>query len=591
MGDYRAIARAVFYLQLVSIWNALRLRLRRLRQPKYAFGALIGAAYIYFFFIRNALRGSSRLPFEGIDTTAYLDAVASVVLLLIMLGSWIVPSKRAALQFTEAEVAFLFPAPVTRRMLIHYRLLRAQTGILFTSLVLVLLFRRGAAFGGSQLLHGIGWWLILSTLNLHLIGASFAREQMLGLGLTTWRRRALIVLLLGAIGLACWWWLRTRMPMPSEDEVKTLPALLGYAARVLAMPPLSWMLAPFHWLVAPFFAHDGIAFLRALGPALALLIAHYVWVVRSDVSFEEASIDAARRRSEQLVAMRSGRMRLGNAAIKARSAPFRLAPEGFAPLAFLWKNLIAMGPFYRFRTWAIACVLVILGTSWVASDPVRLPLLQVLGMFSLAVGVWIVIAGPMFMQREVRQTLGQLDILKSYPLRGWQIVLGELLTPMTVMAFAQWLLLLTAALCFGYQQGKLSAGVQMISVGAPAIALIAAPMSGLMLCIPFAGLLYFPAWMEGSGRIGGGVEAIGQRMMFVGGFLVVLVVSLLPAALFGFLAWLMLRAFLGMNWALWLAAVVVSAVLVLEFAAAVDWLGRRLERFDFSQELDKMHRE
>jgi hypothetical protein len=32
-----------------------------------------------------------------------------------VLLAWMIPHERAALTFTEAEVAFLFPAPVTRR--------------------------------------------------------------------------------------------------------------------------------------------------------------------------------------------------------------------------------------------------------------------------------------------------------------------------------------------------------------------------------------------------------------------------------------------------------------------------------------------
>ena len=47
---------------------------------------------------------------------------------------WLLPRSRAALTFSEAEIAFLFPAPIKRRTLIHYRWINTQLRILFTSL-------------------------------------------------------------------------------------------------------------------------------------------------------------------------------------------------------------------------------------------------------------------------------------------------------------------------------------------------------------------------------------------------------------------------------------------------------------------------
>ena len=80
---------------------------RRLREPLAPWR--IGAAVGLFFAAKY---------------TALLSA--PLLLLVIVVGSWILPNSRAALQFTEAEVAFLFPAPVSRRKLIHFKLLRSQ---------------------------------------------------------------------------------------------------------------------------------------------------------------------------------------------------------------------------------------------------------------------------------------------------------------------------------------------------------------------------------------------------------------------------------------------------------------------------------
>eukprot|EP01035_Chromulina_nebulosa_P055190 gene55190-75625_t len=45
--------RALLYLRLTSLRNGLVSRLKRLRQPKYFFGAIAGFAYFYFIFFRQ----------------------------------------------------------------------------------------------------------------------------------------------------------------------------------------------------------------------------------------------------------------------------------------------------------------------------------------------------------------------------------------------------------------------------------------------------------------------------------------------------------------------------------------------------------
>ena len=583
---------AYAYLQWMTVRNALVQRVRRLQQPKYLLGAIVGAAYFYLIFFRNTARsgrsgGAARAFALPPEFALQLATVGALVLLVIVVLAWIIPTSRAALQFTEAEVAFLFPAPLTRRMLIHFKLLRSQLGILVSAFFLSLIFRRASFLGGNQLLHATGWWLILSTLNLHFIGASFVREYLLDLGVNPLRRRILVLTGVSAAALGCWWWLRASVPLPAEADTASFTTLVQYAGRILGQPPVSWILAPFRAVVSPFFAADAGAFTAALGPALLILVAHYFWVVRSDVSFEEASIDVARQRTAKVEAVRSGNWRARRLPTKPRPVPFKLSPHGFAPVAFLWKNLIAHGPFFRLRTWFVACAIVIAGVQWLAADPERQPLLKAVGAITSVIGGYLFLAGPMFMRREVRQTLTQLDITKAYPLKGWQIVLGELLSPMAVMTFVQWLMLLVVALSFGATGG--SGWLTMVNtvVGALGIFLIAPPLCGLMLCIPYAGVLFFPAWADASGAGGGGVEVMGQRLIFFAGYLVVLVLALIPAAGLGAIGFIIGQWLTGVPLALVLAALIAGAVLAAELAAAVWWLGERLERFDVALELPR----
>jgi ABC-2 type transport system permease protein len=48
---------ALFYLQYHSARNRLVARFKRLKQPKYLFGAIAGGIYFYFYFFRYLFRG------------------------------------------------------------------------------------------------------------------------------------------------------------------------------------------------------------------------------------------------------------------------------------------------------------------------------------------------------------------------------------------------------------------------------------------------------------------------------------------------------------------------------------------------------
>lgn len=593
MSNATTLFRTFVYLQAMTVFNLMRQRLRRLRQPRYLIGAIAGLAYLYMAFfshrwdhyVRNDASAAKRWTTDPALHGLLVDGTGAVLLLVALLA-WLLPTGRAALRFTEAEIAFLFPAPLTRRTLIHFRLLRAQLGILFTALLMSFI-ARNASGGAHPLLHAAGWWLMLSTLRLHFLVASFGREWLLDLGVHVWLRRALAAAVAITLFGGSIWWISQQDSPPDIASFSDLPRLQGYLAGVLATPPLSWALTPFAWLAAPMFATDASTFLRALPLAVGLLIAHYLWVLRFDTAFEEASLEAAQRRAAYVAGLRSGR-RIGwrHAPQKARSAPFALAPTGFAPLAFLWKGLIALGRFYRLRNWVIACGVSIAGLRWLAANPDMQPTLTLIGGAALSLSAWLFVLGPMFAQQGLRRMFQHLDVLKASPLPGRQIVLGELMTPVVAITAVQWLLLLICGLSFwpsaqGGPFGRVDLVVTLISAAA-----LSPLLCGLMLCVPFTGMLLFPAWLVGPpGESRGGIEMIGQRLIFLAGYVLVLLLALLPAALSSALAFFATQWLDGSSAiALALAAMVAVALLTTEGLLVVAWLGRRVDRLDLSLE-------
>ena len=589
MSNVATVFRAFSYLQALSLYNGVRQRLTRLRQPKYLLGAIAGVAYFYFFVIRHVFEGPALGPAQmnamPSEFAPLFSAFAGAGLLVCVIIAWLLPSDRAALKFSEAEVAFLFPAPLSRVALIQFSLLRSQLAIFFSSFLMSLVLRKGGSLGGSAWHHALGIWLVLATLKLHFIGASFGRERLLDLGMRPALRLAVGLLIVAIVGSACWWWMKSSIAPPIKGQMDDFRDVAGYLGTVLSTPPLDWLLLPFKALAAPFFAADGGDFYTALLPAGLLLVAHYLWVVRSHVSFEEASMDHARRRAEKMQARRDGKSGPRNTPAKPRVAPFKLAPKGFAPIAFLWKGLIAAGSFWRLRNWLLVSALVVAFSLWLGADPARRPFLKVVGIFAGMLSIWLLIVGPMFMQRGLRRTFEYLDVLKASPLRGWQIALGELLSPMAMMAFAQWLLLLVLVTCFVQRPSEGLMSAPNIISAAIGIALVNLPLCGLMLCLPFAGMLVFPAWLISAGGREAGVEVMGQRLIFVGLYIITMALALLPAAITGAIAFLLVNLVAPMPAALLVGATCAAVVLGIEFAAVVRWLGGRVDRIDVAMEL------
>ena len=269
-------------------------------------------------------------------------------MLTILLLAWIIPHQRAALTFTEAEVAFLFPAPISRRGLIHFKLLRSQVAILFTTLLLTLVTNR---FGGLVWIHAAGWWLILSILSLHMLGSSFALTMLMDRGISNWQRRLGILALVLALAGTVIVWGRQTMPAFDLSRFEDLQAVQDYAQQVLTAGPLPYLLYPVRLVVRPCLAPNALAFLYALGPALLLLLLHYAWVVRSNVAFEEASVEASRKLAEKVAAVRAGNWQAAQQQVKRRRPPFKLRPSGPPAVALLWKNLISAGQAFTLRVW------------------------------------------------------------------------------------------------------------------------------------------------------------------------------------------------------------------------------------------------
>ncbi len=576
---------ALLYLQYHSIRNRTVMRIKRLKQPKYLVGGIVGGLYFYWYFFRVLFvrpgRGHAVALLASPGNLALYESLGALILLTILLLAWIFPHQRAALTFTEAEVAFLFPAPVSRRGLIHFKLLRSQTAILFTTLLLTLVTNR---FGGKAWIHAAGWWLIFSILNLHFLGSSFARTMLLDRGITNWQRRlwilALVFLMAGVVII----WARQAMPTFELSRFENLDAIKDYALQVLTAGPLPYLLYPLRLVVRPYLAPNALAFCYALGPALLLLLAHYWWVVRSNVAFEEASVEASRKLAEKVASVRAGNWQAAQRKPRRKRSPFKLRPVGPPAVALLWKNLISAGQAFSLRVWVSLAVFAACASAGIGQAAGGSGLRSALGMIAAMLMCWSLLIGTQFLRQDFRQDLPLADILKTYPLRSWQLALGELLAPAAALTGIQWFLLILVVGLF-WQPAAAKMGWRCwLGLGFGA-ALIIPLLDLITLQIPNAAALLFPAWFQASKGGGQGIEVMGQRLIFMIGQMLAFIVALIPAAALSAGVFFLVKMLFSMATAIPLASIAAAIVLAVEAALGVMLLGWLFERFDVSAEI------
>jgi hypothetical protein len=526
------------------------------------------------------------LPSQASNPLTLSPLIGAIVLLVLLAGrvilTWLSPQENPGLRFSEADIGFLFAAPVTRRMLIQYNLLSSQFTILLSSLCLTLIADRWSYLGGNPLTHAIGWWVILSTVNLQFVGAPLTLAQISRRGVSGPNRRIVGAALLGLFVAASAFFVWRHAHPPGPSDMAGPAQKIAYAASLLDVGPLHGLLALLKVVFGPFLAPGWRAFLFALGPALLLLAAQYFWVVRMETSFEEGSIALAHKTAQSVAARREGRQVFNPAPNKTRREPFRLADRGWPEFAFLWKNLLSTWSGFKPRTLLVTAFVILLSSKELLRHQAGRDIMAVLGVLVCMLAGFTVVLGPQYFRQDLRGDLANADILKTYPLPGWRVVLGELLAPIAILACLWWLELL--ALGFALPgPAWMTPGLRLpffLCLG-----VLAPPICALQLLVPNAGALLFPAWFQVSRNRTIGIDAVGQRLIFMFGLLLATAVALLPVVLAAGLLIFATQWLIGLGAAMAIATAAALAILIGELGLGIWWLGSRFEKFDPATDL------
>lgn len=559
------MTRAFIEVALRSFKNRIVSRVRRLRDPRYAVGALFGLVYFGWIFFRN--RGAAKIWNMPIAGELRADVV-SIVFLAILLFAWAMPGDSGGLEFSEAEIQFLFPAPLRRRDLLLYKIIRAQPQVMTSAAIF--------SFLGATRGKFVGLWIVFSVLSVYMMLVALGRARLRLMGINFLVRFAVVAavaIVLGILGFRIVRGLLIDVHNVTPASIAKLvePAFHHPAVRIVLFFPRAFAGAVFPASMTMLLI--SCAVLLPLGAVLFFL------ADRLNVSFEEGSLVRAQRRHErlqQMQARRGGRHIL----FKRARAPFRLAPTGRAETAIVWKNSVAV-----MRTSSPMLIIIPLIFAVLIGVAVAMPeSREGIGFTMVMWTVLLPFIGPNIFTNDLRLDLPRLEVLKSYPLTGDGIVAAEIAAPLVIIAALELLAIACAWTVLGVT-GKMSgvAGAQF----AICALLLAVPVVALQLLIRNAVPVIFPAWAARTKEDPRGFVLTGQRLLLVIGNLFVLGVALIPAAIVFVPSALLATKFFEGNM-IFMAVMTMPAIAVIagEVWLGLRFLGSRFDELDVSQEFD-----
>jgi hypothetical protein len=576
---------AFVFLVGTTFRNRLFQRIRRLRHPRYLIGLAFGVFYIWTFFLRPYSVGvPARVRGTGLGLGDLPIRLASLALVVFVARWWLFESGTPVLAFAPAEVQFLFPAPLRRRDLLTFKLITAQLQLLISAAVISIFASRWDPSMAAPL-RLFGAWVLLVTLYLHHLGASLVRVGVMHTRPGTKRPFLAVAIAFGVatiilVGLARAW-----APVVGPPGVR---GLLDAAGVALRSPLLAAVLWPFRAALAPLFASSRAEWARGLAVALPLLAAHYVWVLRIDVPFEEAAADASAALAERIRAMRQ-RM-LGGAPIDAtsgqssrrRRAWFALRSGGQPWVAIVWKNMIALQRGGWRSVWTTAAFVIAIAAI-VMSGQGPLGGSASLAFAGGAAGLaWtLAVVGPVAFQNDLRRDVAYLAVLRTYPLSGVRIVFASVASSVLPLLIAQLLLIaLACVICpAGVGEQPIGIGLRVALLGVSAVVL--PPLDATSATIGNAMALLFPTARALGAAVGGaGAEGIGQVIVSrIASILGAVLAFVLPAAAAMLVYWVA-KLVAAPSTATLLALPTFVAAYSSQLYAMIRWVGRVFDRTD-----------
>jgi hypothetical protein len=549
--------------------NRFRQRLRRLREPRYLLGAIAGLGYLTFTLVIRTRAYEVR---GGSPETESLFAlmgpiVGGVALAVAALASWMLPVPSTLLDFSRAEIAFLFPAPMTRGTLVLYRLVRSQMVVFTAALIMTLAYPVGSIPARARGLVSV--WLLLMTVRTFFAIVVLARSSGRGWsGIRAFGWPALVVPLGAVVAV-------TGPVFTALGDITRLSPfeVPGRLAEVVfegaGASRASVLLTPFTALLTPLFAKTLPQFLAALPAAAAMCALTVLWLVVADRA-STVQADAMAERQVTRQAQASG-------TYVPRAVSWRLGWSGPQEVLFLWKAATQTWRTVDRRVFIRGLLLLgwLVGVSLLVTRGRSLTLL--FGVGATWAALFSILMMPQMLRLDLRQDLEHMALLRSWPVRGAALVRGQILWPALLVIAMAWFF------------GGMAMGLSINSPSRMPLGTRLAAWSAFLLIAPGVVLaqytvhnavaVLFPGWVPIGPNRPRGVDAAGQRLLLLIGNWLGLLLALIPGAIVIALLSFTLRRALGPV-VLPIGAFVTTMAVCAEVWAVTEWLGRAWDRLD-----------
>lgn len=410
-------SRGLLLLYGLLFKGRVRRMFRGLGRPKNFLLFLVGVS-AFAGYVALVCFGGAAFRVEASAIRLYGPPAMALFFLLSALGSLNYPG----IPFLPAEIELLFPAPVSRRALLLYKVLSAATALVVAAGFMALTFtwlsvNLANAFAASvifMLLLGLGSQIV----SLALAGTHERLRARVG-------RAALLVAVLALTGGA----------IITVNQAPNLPADVLRAA--LESVPGRVALFPFGIVTEILLAGTAPGLLAWTG-AGTLLVVLALWVlIRLDVDYREASIAASQRVQEMMDRMRRKGSVFAAERSRGKGVKLRMFPRwgGAGPL--FWRQATSL--LHNAR----AIALVVLGAL----------VIIVLAYHSATEGEWAPLEATltltffstfvlgMMLQYDFRGDLGAVEILRTLPIRPAAVAAGQILAPTAFISLIQWVAL------------------------------------------------------------------------------------------------------------------------------------------------------
>jgi hypothetical protein len=562
--------KALWYLIARNFIGSMKSRIGRLKQPRYLIGMFAALLYLGLFFTPQLFGDFRRTALTRLDI---VGLVVILVVLLQLILVWLLSGRGDGIGFSETEAEILLCAPLSRKQLLLYRLLRHQPTLMLTSMLVVFFFAISWQIP-SPLMAIIAIYVLLNIIYAFQMFSAILYNLLRDKWWHWPLRIAVLIALVGPL-------------FAVKPSAEIAGGLFGSVSSWMngAVNGQGWnvLLQPYIFIgQLPFESHLSSFILRLSG-SMGLVVVFFGIALWADRNFDEQEIFRASQRDNSLKALKRGRKAAKDQPMA--TAWFQLASDGPHWRAFAWKSLITMTrhsprgvPFILFLFGFLGFILFIIMDR-------ELNLWMSMAFILSSVMIVLTALGSHLLREDLRADIDNIDILKTFPVSANQLIRGEIYGIAIFMATLTLPMIALAGL-FASLAGEpiLPDSLIWLLVGNIVLFL---PSIGMLLLVIDNGLaILFPAWLmpEKSDSESGGIEQMGRTIAIILARFISLAFALILPIAAGMLGIHLVDL---LHWPLWipLGALFFMITAIIESELLMSWWARVFDKLDPSNDL------